>query len=439
MSKFGIKLILVAIVIMTSLDLFAQGKLSITIEQAIEIGLQNSKMLHSSLMKVKGAEAKLKEVNALRLPSLKLNAAYRRLSEVDPFTISTPFGTFNVSPSILDNYSAQLTLAQPVFTGFRLLANADMNEQLSNATNEEYNKDRSELIFNIRNSYWSLFKAIQFKKVMDETVTQIKAHVEDAKNLEKVGMMTKNDILKIEVQLSNVLYQQADAENAVKLATVALCNTLGIPLTTNIEITSSVNLLEVQLDDLAKLIDQAVEKRPEVKAANSRIKAGEAGVILAKASWYPQISIGANYYYSRPNQRIMPTKDRFDGTWDAGVNISMNIWDWMTTKHQTDQAESQLAQAIDGLGMIKDGVILEVTQNYLNVSQAKKKIDIASLSVQQAEENMKVTNGKFKNGLASSTEMVDAETALISAKINYTTSVVDYELSKAKLDKSIGK
>jgi outer membrane protein TolC len=284
-----------------------------------------------------------------------------------------------------------------------------------------------------------LFKAIQFKKVIDETVAQIKAHVEDAKNLEKVGMITRNDILKIEVQLSNVLYQQADAENMVRLATVALNNTLGISLATNIEITSSANLLEVQLDDLTKLIDQAVERRPEVKAASSRIKAGEAGVTLAKASWYPQISVGANYYYSRPNQRIMPTKDQFDGTWDAAVSVSMNIWDWMTTKHQTDQAESQLAQAVDGLGMIKDGVTLEVTQNYLNVSQAKKKIDIASLSVQQAEENMKVTNGKFKNGLASSTEMVDAETALISAKTNYTTSVVDYELSKAKLDKSIGK
>jgi len=372
MSKPGLKLILITFVLITSLNLFAQDKLSLTIEQAIEIGLQNSKMLHSSLMKVKSAEAKMKEVNALRLPSLKLNAGYRRLSEVDPFSISTPFGTFDISPSILNNYSAQLSLMQPVFTGFRLLANSDINAQLSNATNEEYNKDKSELMFNVKNSYWSLFKATQFKKVMDETVAQIKAHVEDAKNLEKVGMMTKNDILKLEVQLSNILYQQADAENMVRLAMVALNNTLGISLSTNIEITSTANLVAVQLDDLTRLVEQAVDRRPEIKVADSRIKASEAGVTLAKSSWYPQISIGANYYYSRPNQRIMPTKDQFDGTWDAGVNLSINVWDWMTTKHQTDQAESQLAQAVDGLGMIKDGVTLEVTQNYFNVNQAKK-------------------------------------------------------------------
>ena len=254
------------------------------------------------------------------------------------------------------------------------------------------------------------------KKVMDETVDQIKAHVEDAKNLEKVGMMTRNDILKIEVQLSNALYQQADAENMVRLAMVSLNNTLGISLSTKIEISSTANLVSSQLEELSKLIDLAVEKRPEIKAADSRIKAGEAGVTLAKSSWYPQISIGANYYYSRPNQRIMPTKDQFDGTWDAGVNVSLNVWDWLTTKHQTDQAEAQLAQAVDGLGMIKDGVTLEVTQNYLNVSQAKKKISIAELSVSQAEENLRVTGDKFKNGLSTSSELIDAETALIGAK-----------------------
>jgi outer membrane protein TolC len=435
---------LLQIVVLTILFFFAdriaaQEKLSLTIDQAIGIGLQNSKILHSSFMKVKSSESKVKEVNALRLPSLKLNAGYRRLSEVDPFIINTPFGSFPIAPGIFDNYSFQLSLFQPLFTGFRLAGNVNLNEELSNATTEEFNKDRNELFFNIKNSYWGVYKAIQFKKVMDETVEQIRAHVEDAKNLEKAGMLTKNDILKIEVQLSNVLYQQVDAENAVKLSIVALNNILGIPLSTQIEIASTANLNEYRLDELSKLIDIAVEKRPELKAAGSRIRAGEAGVTLAKSSWYPQVSLYANYYYSKPNQRILPTQNRFDGTWDAGINLSMNVWDWLTTKHQTDQAETQLAQAVDGLGIIKDGITLEVTQNYLSVNQAKRKIDIAKLSVGQAEENLRVTTQKFKNGLATSSDLIDAETALISSKTNYTTSIVDYELAKAKLEKSIGK
>ena len=192
---------LLQIVVLTILFFFAdrvvaQEKLSLTIDQAIGIGLQNSKILHSSLMKVRSSESKVKEVNALRLPSLKLNAGYRRLSEVDPFIINTPFGSFPIAPGIFDNYSVQLSLFQPLFTGFRLAGNVNLNEELSNATTEEFNKDRNELFFNIKNSYWGVYKAIQFKKVMDETVEQIRAHVEDAKNLEKAGMLTKNDILK---------------------------------------------------------------------------------------------------------------------------------------------------------------------------------------------------------------------------------------------------
>ena len=426
--------------ILFNITINAQEKLSLTVEQAVEIGLQNSKLLHSSLMKVKGAEAKVREANAMRLPSLKLSAGYRRLSEVDPFSVSVPgMGTFNISSVILNNYSTQLTLFQPIFTGFRLLSNSELNEQLSNAVNEDYNKDKSELVFNIKNSYWGLFKATQFKKVMDETVDQIKAHVTDAKNLEKVGMMTKNDILKIEVQLSNTLYQQVDAENSVRLATVALCNTLGISLGTQIEILSSANMSSAQIDQLTNLVSDAIAKRAEIQAADSRVKASEAGVTLAKSSWYPQLSLVGNYYYSRPNQRIMPTKDQFDATWDVGVNLSLNVWDWLTTKHQTDQAEAQLSQAVDAMGMIKDGIALEVTQNYLSFSQAKRKIEIAELSVKQADENMRITADKFKNGLAMSSEVIDAETAQSTAKINYTNSIVDYELAKARLDKSIGK
>jgi outer membrane protein len=419
--------------------LVAQEKLSLTLERAIEIGFQNSKQLHSSFMKVKGAQAKVKEVSALRLPSLKLNAGYRRLSEVDPFIITTPFGSFPIAPGIFDNYSVQLSVFQPLFTGFRLSGNVNLNEELSNATAEEYNKDKNELMFNIKNSYWGVFKAIQFKKVMDETVEQIKAHVEDAKNLEKAGMLTRNDILKIEVQLSNAIYQQLEAENAVKLTMTALNSVMGIPLNTQIEIASDVNLSEYKSDELSKLVDAAINNRPEIKAADSRVKASESGVTLAKSSWYPQLNLYANYYYSKPNQRILPTQNRFDGTWDAGINFSMNVWDWLTTKHQTDQAEAQLAQAVDGMGLIKDGITLEVTQNYLNLSQTNKKIEIAKLIVSQAEENMRVTSQKFKNGLATSSDLIDAETALISAKTNFTTSVVDHELAKAKLEKSLGK
>lgn len=417
---------------------FGQEKIKLTVEQAVETGLKNSKTLHASSMRVVSANAKVNEVNTARLPSVKLSASYRRLSEVDPFSITTPFGTFDISPSILNNYSTTVTVAQPLFTGFKLSGSYNAAEYAANATSEEFNKDKAELVYNIKNAYWNLFKASKMKKVTDDNVEQIKAHVNDAKNLLKAGLLTQNDVLKIEVQLSDAMYKQVDAVNGVKLAMIMLNNVMSIPLSTEIEIASETELTTKSFGDLNSLIESASEKRPELKAADYKVKASEAGVTVAKSSWYPQVSLFGNYYYSRPNQRIMPTKDQFDGTWDAGINLSMNVWDWLSTSHQTEQAEATLAQSIDMMGTIKDNIILEVTQNFLNVNQAKQKIEISKLAVEQAEENMRVISDKFRQGLALSSDAIDAEVALLVAKTNYTNSIVDYELAKARLEKSIG-
>jgi outer membrane protein TolC len=267
----------------------------------------------------------------------------------------------------------------------------------------------------------------------------IQAHVNDATNLLNAGLLTQNDKLKLEVQLSDAQLKQLDASNNVRLAMIGLNNVLSIPLTTEIEIVSEVKRSEADFGELNTLVNAAIEERPEVKAAKLRVKAAEYGVTAARAGWYPQISVSGNLYYSRPNQRIVPAEDKFNSTWDVGVNLSMSIWDWLTTAHQTEQAKAQLAQGIDALGIIKDGVSLEVNQYYLLVNQSKRRIELSELTVKQAEENMRVTSERFKGGTALSTDAIDAEVSLLSAKINYTNSLVDFELSKARLKKALGK
>jgi len=437
-SNYTLLLIFLSLFIITNI-ISAQRKLSLTAEQAIETGIQNSKTLHSSLMKVKYAKAKHSESISSALPSITLTGAYRRLSSVDPFSINL-FGTnYTISPSILDAYTTQATIFQPIFTGFRMLKNIDLTDQLSNAADEDYNKDKSELVYNIKESYWNLFKATELNKIMTETVDQVKAHLQDAKNLVSAGMMIQNDMLKIEVQLSDITLKQIDAENAVKLSMVALNSLIGIDLNTQIEIASVMQYVDSEYKDLDKLIEEAIDKRAEIKSADYRIKASEAGVTIAESSWYPQISLVGDYYYSKPNSRIFPTRNQFDATWDAGVNVSINVWNWLTTAHQTEQAKTQLSQSVDSKGIIKDGITLEVTQNYLSFNQSKRRIDVSELGVKQADENMRNIEDKFKNGLATTTDVVDAETALNTAKVSYTNALVDYELAKAKLNKSLAK
>ena len=439
MKKIAL-IILLSFVILTSKG---QEKLTLTIDKAVEIGLQNSKALRTSQFKVVAAEAKSSETNALGLPSLKFNGNYTRLSEVpdavvDLSKLGIPVPPVKFGDNIVNSYGLKATVQQPLFTGWKLSGAQDAAEYSAEATKEDFNKDKSDVIYNIKAAYWNVYRAIEFKKVVDENVEQIKSHATDADNLMKQGLITTNDVLKVQVQLSDALVRQIDAKNNVKLSMYALNNSLGLPLTTEIELASKIEVQDRQWDAVEQLVKNAFEKRPEMLAMNARVKASEAGVTAAKGGWWPQVYLVGNYNYLRPNTRIFPTKDEFKDTWDVTLSLSFDIWNWNQTGNQTTQAEAQLSQSEEYLSMLEDGVTLEVTQSYLAVNQAKERKAVAEQGVVQAEENHRVMSEKYKKGLIPNLDLKDAENGLLQAKLNLTQSLVDYELSMARLSKAIG-
>ena len=421
----------------------SQEKLPLTIEKAIQIGLENSKTLHSSLMKVEYADAKSAEVNAGRLPSLKFGGSYTRLSDIPPAEVVLQLpppapSRFTLSPTILDNYNLRFSVQHPLFTGFRLDAASSAADFSVQASSQEYAKDKADLIYNVKNAYWSLYKAQEVQKVIEENVQQIKAHVDDVQKMMDQGMATTNDVLKVQVQLSDAQLRQIDANNQVRLAVIGLDNTLGVSLSTDIELETTIAHTPREFAPLDKLIATALDKRPDIHAMKYRVQAGEAGVTAARSGWFPQIYLVGNYYYARPNQRLFPTENIFKDTWDVGVSMSLDIWNWGTTVHQIDQAQAQVAQSKDALGQLQDGITLEITQTYLNLTQAKERIGVAQKGVDQSQENYRITHERFTEGLALNSDMLDAEVAMLQSKLNYTQALVDYELAEARLERAIG-
>jgi outer membrane protein len=431
----------------------AQQKLSLTIEQAIQTGMENSKLLRTSQFKVTAADAKASETNTLGLPSLKFNGTYTRLSTVpsltlpfpsyginDPSTNIVQFQTINypLTSDIVNNYGLKATVQQPLFTGGKISGAADAAEYAAKATQEDLKKERADVLYNIKEAYWNLYRAIEFKKFIDENVDQIKSHAVDAENLFKQGLLTTNDVMKVRVQLSDALVRQIDAKNNVQLTMYMLNNTLGLSLQTEIELASTINITDRDWAPADQLIKTAFAKRPEMLGMNARVKASEAGLTSARGGWWPQIYLVGDYYYNRPNQRYFPATDQFQDSWDVSVAVSFDLWNWNQTGHQTTQAQAQLAQAQEGLSMTKDGITLEVTQSYLNIQKAKERKVVSEQGVAQAEENYRTTDGKYKQGLVTNLELQDAEVALLQAKLNLTQSLVDYELAIAQLSRAIG-
>jgi outer membrane protein TolC len=464
------------------------NKLRLTLDEAVKLGMGYSKTLHTSQMKVMAAEAKVGESGAAILPSLGVSASYARLSDipldkqfrfdvssltsgfapkadrVDPMLIQqnpsiipvlkavgqsfdatrdpgyvapSETSTKPLFPIILDNYSFQANVTYPVFTGFRLEAQKAAAEYNAQAASQDLVKDRIETEFSIKNAYWTLHKVRQLQTLTAETIDQVTARLGDAQNLLKNGLLTINDVLRLQLQLSNARISKIDADNAVRLAALTLNNTLGLPLGTEIELASTIEYKPTNVPDYEKALQRALDSRAEVSGTQLRIKAGEEGVRAARGGFLPTVAISGSALEANPNQRFTGRTD-FNFSWQIGAQLSWTVWNWNTTGYQVAQAEAQVAQAEDALSMLKDGIKLEVTQNYFTLQQAREKVAVAQEGVEQANENYRITNEKFKKGLALTSDLTDAETFQLQAKVNYISSVVDYEISQARLLKSIG-
>jgi len=428
----------------------AAQKKPLALEEAVAAGIAASPALHASRMMAESASARAREVAAGRLPSFKLGGGYTRLSEIPPFAVSLPVfpNPIVVSQNYFDSFSLRLGVQQPLFTGFRLQAGEESARLLERSAGQDLEKDRAEFVFQIKSVYWGLARARELERLIDENIRQLEEHLKDVRAFFDQGLLTKNDVLRAELELSNAELMKIDARNAAEIAQTTLNSLIGWPLDTDVELTTSPGDASAGGDrppagdssgrgDRPR-IEEALERRPELKSAEFRIRASEQGVKAARAGYYPQVFLAGNYYYLRPNPRILPALDKFRGTWDVGISVSFDIWNWGQTRSQAEQARAQLAQARDARKLLEDRAILEITQSRLNFARSLDKIKLAGLGVTQAEENLRVTRERFKQGVALSADVLDADVALLRAQVNRTQASIDLELARASLDKAMG-
>jgi outer membrane protein TolC len=423
---------LLFIFLLTAACITAQDGKIISVDDCVRIGIENNKNLQVSLSKLYSVRQRLKEVKTNELPALRLNGSYSRLSEVDPFVIMGQ----QIQPAILNNTNFRLTLSQPLFTGFRLSSNTEAAEYNVFASERDYTRDVNLLTYDIRNAYWSYVKAYELKKTIEKNIEQVRTRLRDLVNQYEAGLATNNDVLKVRVQLSNFEILLLEAGNSMDIGILSLNNLMGIPVSTKIQPKVENVYQTVYLPALDSLTTQAFVNRSELKSLEMKIKSSESGINSAKSGWYPQLNLAANYIYANPNSRIFPSQAAFKGTWDVGITLSYDIWNWRLTSYQTAQAKATRDQNTLAFELTKNNIELEVAQVYKNLQNTIERFRLTKETVEQAKENYRVTNEKFRSGLVLNLEVVDAETSLLLAEINYTTTIIDYFIGVAKLEKA---
>jgi outer membrane protein TolC len=434
MKKFIMAVILVPVI------LYPQTR-ELTLKESLEIGLKNSKDLKISYSKLVSASAQVTSANSQLLPQLGFSAGYMRLSNIPPFEVALPFfpQPIVVSPTILDNYNLKMSLQQPLFTGFRLTSLKSAAESNYEAANSDYQNDMNETAFKIQNAFWNYFEAQLNDSVLKENLNQIKQHVDDTKNFLANGQATNNDYLKLEVQYSSTELQKIEADNSLDIARMTFNQAINLPLDAQTQI--KVEAPEVIVTDynIEVLQNEAKRERNELKALEFRLEASSQNLRASNSAWFPSIFLIGDYYDNKPNARILPAENEFKNSWDVGVTLSWSIWNWGYNSSQTTIAEQNKIQTETSLSQLNDAVEIEVYQNYLTFKRAYDKVNVSKLGAGQSEENYRITKEQYNTQTASSTDLIDSQAALLQAQTNYNNALVDYEIAKIRLEKSVGK
>ncbi len=436
-KKYFLQLIIIMLAVFAQ-NIFSQ---ELTLKQSIELGLKNSKDLIISKSKVVGAEEKINEFGSQMLPQLKLNASYTKLSDVIPFQIATPFFpiSIKIADPVLNNYQIKLSLQQPLFTGFRLSSLKNTAEYNFEVANLEYESSINDYAIKIQEAFWNFYNAKQIVELTSEQLTSLNNNVTDTKNFLDNGLVSLNDLLKLQVQQSNTELKLIEAKNNLDLARMNFNRVIGVSINSDTKIITQEFGSDFINYNPGEILAEAKSNRNELKALEKKVSAADESITSANSTWFPNIYLFGDIYYANPNQRIFPQRNQFDDTWDVGVSLNWDLWDWGLTSSKSSQAEQLKIQAETSLAQLNEAIEIEVYQTYFNYNKSKDKIIVSRKAVEQAEENYRITKEKYDVQLATSSELVDAQTYLLSAKTNLSQSLSEYELLKVKLDRSIGR
>jgi len=413
-----------------------------TVQQCVELGLENSESLHMALMETRAAGARVRDQRSELFPGPVLTASYMRLSETDPMEVTLPppaSETLTLAPSIENNYALELSLSQPLFTGLRLSSSIHRLDSLYGASLARYERERQILVFDIERQYWELMKTREMVKVIEENIAQVEAHLGDVREFHEQGLVTYNEVLKVEMRLADTSLLLIETGSAVELAQIRLNMLLGLPRETLLPELDDRARVHPLPDDLDRLSEEGESARTDLAAARYHVRAGEAAVTQSRSGWFPQLFLAGNIRYAQPNQRIFPPEEQLRTTWEMGVTARIDLGDWYSAPHRTEQARAELSRSRDRLALTREGVVFDVVQSYSRLRNSLERIDVARRYIRQAEENHRIVREKFGAGLARNTDLLDAELELLQSRLKLTQAWADHEVAWAALRAATGR
>lgn len=414
---------------------------AMTLDEVVAAGMANSKQVQIAAAKSAAAHAKTGQFKDAFVPVISYTGKYERLSNnITPFSFTLPDGTEQVlNPVILNQYTNRLSLSEPVFTGFRAANTIRAAHFLEQAAQLDAVKDRTEVQLNLLGAALNLYKLQEVRKTFDQSLQAARSRSAEVRNQRDQGMALDNDVMKADLVVARLETARDETDNALAAAQYALAVLTGLPEDTAIRIDSASVFARTPVVAGLNEYLGSTTMRPEVQAANSRALAAGKQVEISQGAYYPLVSLGANLYANNPNQRVFPPEARFKSTWDAGVTLSWNLSNLYTARHSVEEARLNQLQADLTGAQLTDAAKTDITTNYYQLKSARGRIALAEKTVEQADENRRITEVRQVQQVASVSDLLDADAQFLQAQIDAIHARIDAQYAYFKLLKSTGK
>jgi outer membrane protein len=412
---------------------------TLTLDEAVQMGIQNSKQLKRSQYKIDEALARFDQARDLRLPDAKVSFQYlhalmlSRLINIPGVTkdpVKLPFD--------FPAYVGTLSVSEPIFNGNQFKYARQSADLLVQMSRLDADKDKEDIIWLVINSYLNYDKILENQLIVAQNMQDVQGKLEEITKYESQGLATQNDVLRYQLQKSQILLTEVELENNRKIANYNMNVLLGLPDSTEIllpKLDYKVNETFVYTD----LVQQAETNRRELQDLGYQSKIADINVKKIHDQRLPTVSASAGAYYINPTGQVIPTNNNLIAPITLGIGASWDIGTLYKNKNKEREASLQRKELNTAKDQAMDDIHQDVHRQFMLYQTALEKIKILQVAVDQAKENERITESKFRNNLVNTTDRIDAQTQLYQARVNLELAKSDATISYYDVLRSTGK
>lgn len=431
-------------------------------------GIEASHRLEDLGARQDAARAAVDQREAAKRPQVTAIASYTRTNHVEEFSVPNATGGVRVIyPDIPDNVRSRIDLQWPIYTGGRLQALTRAAAAETDALGQDREAARADLKLEITRSFLAVLTARASLDVVRQALERTSAHLGDVRNQLSVGLVPPSDVLSIEAQHARQRMLSIEAESIVETTTADFKRLVGLDPETPIELVADLADLKVSTtkevpvaqpeapvarpfkavaqpegpvaQPFKAVVSEARENRSERKSLLFRIAAAEERVAAAAGGALPVLTAIGGYDMARPNPRIFPIQEKWKPSWDIGVNLRWSLFDGGRVRAETAEAAANRRAIEARLREFDAAVDVEVRQRTAELRSAAAAIEAAETGVRAAMEARRVIAERFSAGVATNTDVLNAQAVLLQAELDLTRARANAALASARLDRSLGR